>query len=107
MNEPPTLPEIAVHVEAPPIPPLTVRTFGLTDRGRVRPTNEDQFLIAELSKAMKVLWASLPQPEKQYHDEGAYLFIGPDGIGGRKPGEQASALAVEAIEAFALNTLKW
>jgi protein phosphatase len=84
-----------------------VRTFGLTDRGRVRPANEDQFLIAELTKAMKVLGASLPQPETQHAVERGYLFIVADGMGGHQAGEQASALAVEAIEAFALNTLKW
>jgi hypothetical protein len=29
-------------------PPLTVRSFGLIDPGKVRDTNEDQFLIAVL-----------------------------------------------------------
>ena len=39
-----------------PMPPrpLTVKAFGITDRGKVRTTNEDQFLIAELTKAMRV-----------------------------------------------------
>ena len=30
-----------------------------------------------------------------------------DGMGGAAAGERASALAVESVEAFALNTLKW
>jgi hypothetical protein len=44
------------------IPPraLTVKAFGITDKGKVRTTNEDQFLIAELSKAMRVWRTSLP-----------------------------------------------
>src|SRR5262249_56518446 len=33
--------------------------FGLTDRGRVRPENEDQFLIANLNKSMQVYHTSL------------------------------------------------
>ena len=41
------------HDSVPPISPpaLTVTAFGITDKGKVRPTNEDQFLIAELTKA--------------------------------------------------------
>jgi hypothetical protein len=27
--------------------PVTVKAFGITDNGKVRPNNEDQFLIAE------------------------------------------------------------
>jgi protein phosphatase len=107
MNESDTLPEITPPAEPSPSRPLAVRTFGLTDPGRVRPSNEDQFLIAELSKAMRVQYTSLPQPKTQYADERGYLFIVADGVGGNQGGEQASALAVESIEAFTLNTLKW
>jgi serine/threonine protein phosphatase PrpC len=107
VNEPATLPEISLPAAASSSRPLAVKTFGLTDRGRVRPSNEDQFLITELTKAMKVLCASLPQPKTQYAAERGYLFIVADGMGGHQAGEQASALAVETIEAFALNTLKW
>src|SRR5947209_5000321 len=87
--------------------PLSVQAFGLTDPGRVRPSNQDQFLVARLSKAMTVLHASLPQPTMQYADEHAYLFVVADGMGGHQAGEQASAMAVESVEAFTLNTLKW
>jgi PPM family protein phosphatase len=41
-------------VSAIPRRPLTVTAFGITDKGKVRPNNEDQFLIAELTKAMRV-----------------------------------------------------
>jgi len=40
-------------------PPLTVRSFGLTDPGKVRETNQDQFLIAVLLKALQVEQTSL------------------------------------------------
>jgi protein phosphatase len=87
--------------------PLVVTTFGLTDPGSVRPSNEDQFLIAELRKAMRVRQSSLPQPTNQYSDERGYLMVVADGMGGRRAGERASALAIDTIEEFSLNTLKW
>src|ERR1700675_1287310 len=56
---------------------------------------------------MRVQYASQPQPKTQYSDERGYLFIVADGMGGHQAGEQASAMAVESIEEFALNTLSW
>jgi len=87
--------------------PLTVTAFGITDRGKVRTTNEDQFLIAELTKAMRVWQTSLPEPKLQTADERAHVFLVADGMGGHRAGERASALAVVAIEQFTLNTFKW
>jgi serine/threonine protein phosphatase PrpC len=92
-----------------PIPrrPLMVKAFGVTDKGKVRPTNEDQFLIAELTKTMRVLQTSLPERKLQIAEERAHLFLVADGMGGHRAGERASALAVAAIEQFTLNTFKW
>src|SRR5438128_7971591 len=88
-------------------PPLTVRSFGLTDRGKVRDTNEDQFLIAVLLKALRVEQTSLPQPRLQHSSDRSHLFVVADGMGGHAGGEKASALAIESVEAFMLETFKW
>ncbi len=87
--------------------PLAVTAFGITDRGKVRTSNEDQFLIAELTKAMRVWQTSLPEPKVQVGEEHAHLFLVADGMGGHQAGERASAIAVVAIEQFTLNTFKW
>jgi PPM family protein phosphatase len=86
---------------------LAVKAFGVTDKGRVRPSNEDQFLSAELTKAMRIWQTSLPEPKAQFGEERGHLFLVADGMGGHLAGEQASALAVVAIEQFTLNTFKW
>jgi serine/threonine protein phosphatase PrpC len=94
-----TLPE--VH------PPLSVRSFGLTDAGKVRATNEDQFLIAVLLKALQVQETSLPQAKVQRSSDRSYLFVVADGMGGHAGGEQASAMAIDSVETFILGTFKW
>ena len=87
--------------------PLTVKAFGVTDTGKVRTTNEDQFLIAELTKAMRIWQTSLPEPKVQVGEERAHLFLVADGMGGHQAGERASGLAVAVIEQFTLNSFRW
>jgi len=94
-------------VTSMPPRPLTVKAFGVTDKGKVRTRNEDQFLIAELTKAMRVWQTSLPEPKLQVGEERAHLFLVADGMGGQLAGERASALAVAAIEQFMLNSFRW
>ena len=67
--------------------PLRVNAFGITDTGRVRTTNEDQFLVAELTKAMRVWQTSLPEPQVQVGEEHAHLFLVADGMGGHRAGD--------------------
>jgi len=93
--------------ERPAGAPLSVRSFGISDRGNVRPTNEDQFLIGTLAKALQIQQSTLPQRKVQFGSERGHLFIVADGVGGNQGGEHASALAVDSIETFVLNTMKW
>jgi protein phosphatase len=93
----------------PPVarPVLTPRSHGLTDKGRVRSKNEDQFLIADLAKALQIRGSSLPQGEVQYSGPQGHLFLVADGVGGSAGGEKASALAVNTVENYVLDTLSW
>ena len=88
---------------------LRVASAGATDRGRVRENNEDQFVIAELTRAMHIQASSLPQSAMLFGDSRVrgHLFIVADGMGGHKGGEEASALAIVSIEDFLLRALHW
>jgi PPM family protein phosphatase len=90
-------------------PPRVAVKFGAaTDPGKVRSNNEDHFLVAKLSKSMRLCKTSLPgEGETQHSEEEGYLFVVADGMGGHAAGERASALAVGSIEGFVLNSLKW
>src|SRR3954469_8692043 len=109
MSLPDTDPELAC-ADPPALPnterPFTVRSFGLTDPGRVRPSNEDQFVIVELARALSVRQTSVPQAKTQYSGHRGHLFVVADGMGGHQAGEVASALGVLTVEGFLLNTLK-
>src|SRR5262245_316713 len=61
-------------------PPLTIRSTGLTDPGRVRPRNEDQFLIASFSHALQVLQSSIRQPGLHIGGPQGHLFVVADGV---------------------------
>ena len=94
-------------LEPPHAPQLVARCYGMTDRGRMRERNEDQFLVARLVKSLEVQETSLPQPQRRRSSDHSYLLIVADGIGGAAGGERASALAVESVETYVLETVKW
>jgi serine/threonine protein phosphatase PrpC len=87
--------------------PLSVQSFGLTDVGRRRDTNQDQFVTASLMRALWVEQSSIPQSALRYADDRGHVFIVADGMGGANGGEKASAIAVDAMEVFLLNALRW
>jgi PPM family protein phosphatase len=88
-------------------PPRTVvKSHGLTDCGRVRPSNEDHFLIAEIGRTLWVHQSSLPQADTRHGRNRGHIFLVADGVGGHHAGEVASALTVTSMETFVLNILK-
>jgi protein phosphatase len=106
MKQTPPAPTAPYPAVAAPAVLVAVRSCGLTDRGQVRETNEDNFLIAELGRALWVHQASLPQEGTQFGRNRGHIFLVADGMGGHQAGEVASALSLASIESFVLHLLR-
>lgn len=107
VSQQPTLPDIEVQVPESQRRPssLVTRAAGATHGGRVRATNQDQFVIATLTGALHIEQSSFPQAQIRYGGPAGHLFAVADGMGGHGGGEQASVLAMGAVESFLLGAL--
>lgn len=87
----------------------TIDSYGITDVGQVRESNEDQFLIADLDKSILLRQTSLPPDDhtRLFGGPQGHLFLVADGIGGTPGGGTASRLAVETLTRYVLTTLPW
>ncbi|WP_394838549.1 Stp1/IreP family PP2C-type Ser/Thr phosphatase [Pendulispora rubella] len=74
--------------------PVHVRVFARTDVGQVREHNEDNFLVADLTKRSRGLLEANRDCDVGIHGS---LFAVCDGMGGAAAGEIASQLAVDII----------
>src|SRR5688500_6014549 len=75
-----------------------IDTFGLTDRGRVRPVNNDHFLIASFHRNLRVHHTSIPGGIGHQETESrGFLFLVADGVGGLTSAGDGSALALSTL----------
>src|SRR5262245_50321085 len=83
--------------------------FGaMTNTGKVRPNNEDHYLIARQRKSLETVRTSLSRQEDLEHAEiVGYLMVVADGVGGAVAGERASAIVLQEIEKYMLFTARW
>jgi serine/threonine protein phosphatase PrpC len=85
-----------------------IDVYGLTHTGKVRPDNQDHFLICALRKQVAVFQTSLPQSEQLGGgpERLAFLAMVADGVGGAVKGEEASRLALEQVTQYVSGTMR-
>jgi serine/threonine protein phosphatase PrpC len=76
-------------------PDITIEVFGKTDVGLIREHNEDNFLVADVTAAMRS--NDLKELLQLKLGEKGVLLLVCDGMGGAAAGEVASRMAVDSI----------
>src|SRR5450755_366728 len=79
----------------PSPPDIAIEVYGKTDVGLIREHNEDNFLVADVTTALRAADGRDPFTFK-LGDKGALLLVC-DGMGGAAAGEVASQMAADAI----------
>jgi protein phosphatase len=87
---------------------VQVDLAALSHRGKVRPNNEDHFLVVRFHRAMQTLLTNLPEGLLPLRaEEVGYGMVVADGMGGMAAGEVASRLAIRTLINLALATPDW
>jgi PPM family protein phosphatase len=87
---------------------LEVEMAALSHPGKVRPNNEDHFLVLKLGRYLDVLKTNLPEAEIPLRsEETCYGMVVADGMGGAAAGEVASRLAIHTLLNLTLELPDW
>jgi len=86
---------------------VAIKSFGLTDMGKVRQTNQDNFLIVDVTKRVKIRHTSLSEQTlgDRFESAEAHLFVVADGVGGGPRGDRASEATVTALLEYVSETV--
>ena len=86
---------------------IQVEVSGLTHPGKVRTSNEDNFLVVSAGRALQTLMTSLADDPPHRYDEIGYAMVVADGVGGAAAGEVASSSALRTLVQLVLETPDW
>jgi PPM family protein phosphatase len=89
-------------------PAAQVDLAALSHPGKVRPNNEDHFLVVRFHRALQTLLTNLPEGLVPLRaEEAGYGLVVADGLGGMAAGEVASRSAIGTLINLALATPDW
>lgn len=93
------------EIDAVPRPAMSeIDTFGMTHPGKVRPSNNDHFLIASFHRNLRVHHTSIPGGIGHQETESrGFLFLVADGVGGLTSAGDGSALALSTLAQHLLH----
>jgi protein phosphatase len=96
----------------PAVPPgpasVTVDLGGGSHPGKVRPSNEDYYLVVRTARSLTTLLTNLPDgPVPQYAENLGYGLVVADGVGGAAAGDVAGRLALATLVRLFLDTPDW
>jgi serine/threonine protein phosphatase PrpC len=85
-----------------------IDVYGLTHIGKVRPENQDHFLICALRKQMVIHQTSLARTDRLTagSERLAFLAMVADGVVGGARGEEASRMALEGVTQYVSDTMR-
>jgi len=86
---------------------VTIDSFGITDTGKVRKNNQDNFLIVEIRKSVEVTHSSLSADAygNRFTTAAGYLFVVADGVGGGPEGDRASEATISSLMKYVTSTV--
>ncbi len=100
--------EMPRPAENPPLPLWRVELGAVSHAGKVRPRNEDHFLVTQVGRFAETLMTNLPLDQRPARSEHVgYVLAVADGMGGMTAGQQASRLAIRTGVDLVLESPKW
>src|SRR5262245_12283894 len=101
-------PRLPAHSPGQSSTQVKVDVAALSHPGKVRQTNEDNFLVIRFGRFLETLLTSLPDGDipREFGDTG-YGMVVADGMGGMAAGEVASRLAIILLLNLVIDTPDW